>query len=194
MVTSLCQRLELYSRIGLKGRYACFQYQRRSTHCKNSKQPCATFCSGPLSLWEDLVGCTHMYLKALNSKCRVLEIRKVKPHLSCHCIKLPCIIQPKQFIPCASIGESSRCVATALSSPDRVATLSTNNSKESTTLPNGPGMIFHSRYQTSVFQIDEIFIGDTLTITARGSAGTTVITRRGDAGRMMHNMGQVRKG
>jgi hypothetical protein len=140
------------------------------------------------------VGCTHIYLKALNSKCRVLEIRKTKPHFSCHCIKLPYIIQPKQFISCASIGESSRCVVTALSLPDRVATLSTNSSKESTPLPNEPGMIFHSRYQTNVFQIDKIFIGDTLTITARGSAGTTVVTRRGDAGRMMHSMGQVRKG
>jgi hypothetical protein len=55
-------------------------------------------------------------------------------------------------------------------------------------------MISHSRYHSNVFLMDEIFGEDMLMITARGSAGTTVSMRRGDAEHLVHGMGQVQKG
>jgi len=61
-------------------------------------------------------------------------------------------------------------------------------------LPSERVTIFHSRYQINVFRIDKTFAEDTSTITARGSAGTMVSLRTGDAGHTMHGMAQARKG
>jgi hypothetical protein len=69
-----------------------------------------------------------------------------------------------------------------------------NSSKESTTQPNELAMISHSRYHSNVFLMDEIFSEDMLMITARGSVGTTVSMRTGDAEHLVHGMGRVQKG
>jgi hypothetical protein len=144
------------------------------------------------------VGCTHMYLIPLAPKSRILETGKVKSHSSSlktlESTRFPSHPLPNHFPSCANTGVSSRCVATEPSWPDQAAISSSSSFKGLTTLPIALDMTFRSRCHMNAFPTDEISGGDTLTITAPGSAGTTDYMQTGGVGREMRIMGLGRKG